>query len=224
MAGWWRLLAAFLLILVASLLRGQNAEAARIAASSGESLRYPPSFGAESVLSFASSADGVGVARSKVGHSPPLSGRLGLQQIAQPAGIIFSGTVITISPASSKGPKATEITFKVKEAFRGVSAGQNLTIREWAGLWNRGERYRVGEGVVLFLYRPSRLGLSSPVAGGNGRFTVNSAGKILLSPQHTHLLAADPLLGGKPLCPIVTSHARYTVPAWSDRLCLQIDA
>ncbi|MGB8112229.1 MAG: hypothetical protein WCF22_00570, partial [Candidatus Sulfotelmatobacter sp.] len=124
-----------------------------------------------------------------------------LQQIAQPAGIIFSGTVITISPASSKGPKATEITFKVKEAFRGVSAGQNLTIREWAGLWNRGERYRVGEGVVLFLYRPSRLGLTSPVAGGNGRFTVNSAGKILLSPQHTHLLAADPILGGKTVVP-----------------------
>ena len=85
--------------------------------------------------------------------------------------------------------------------MRGTSAGQNLTIHEWAGLWNRGERYRVGERVLLFLYSPSRLGLTSPVAGPIGRFAIKDAGEILLTPQHIHLLATDPILGGKTIAP-----------------------
>jgi hypothetical protein len=197
----WRLLAAFLLILIAALLRGQSAEASRFAAAAAESSRYPPVIGGESPLQFAGAADGMAVASPEARFFPLAPPGRGLQQIAEPAGIIFSGTVLAISSASSKGPKATEITFRVKEAFRGVSAGQRLTIREWAGLRSRGESYRVGEAVLLFLYRPSRLGLTSPVAGGNGRFAVNSAGEILLSPQHIRLFVADPILGGKTVVP-----------------------
>ena len=85
--------------------------------------------------------------------------------------------------------------------MRGASAGQNLTIHEWAGLWNRGERYRVGERVLLFLYSPSRLGLTSPVAGPIGRFAIKDKGEILLTPQHIHSLATDPILGGKTIAP-----------------------
>src|SRR5689334_14750259 len=80
-----------------------------------------------------------------------------IQQLASKAGYIFSGTVISVerSRASNPGSVAsTQITFHVDEGLRGVRSGQTLTIREWPGLWSQGERYRPGERVVLFLYRP----------------------------------------------------------------------
>jgi hypothetical protein len=64
-------------------------------------------------------------------------------------------------------------------------------------LWSDGERYRVGERVLLFLYSPSKLGLTSPVAGAMGRFAMDSRGMIALSQQHVATLAANPILGGK---------------------------
>jgi len=65
-------------------------------------------------------------------------------------------------------------------------------IREWVGLWEQGERYRLGERVLLFLYRPSQLGLTSPVAGPLGRFTVDRNGKIDLQPDRIASLASNP--------------------------------
>ncbi len=85
--------------------------------------------------------------------------------------------------------------------MRGTAPGQSLTIREWAGLWTGGERYRIGEHVLLFLYSPSKLGLTSPVAGALGRFAVDSQGRIAMNPQHVLTLAADPILGGKTTIP-----------------------
>jgi hypothetical protein len=76
-----------------------------------------------------------------------------------------------------------------------------LTIHEWAGLWTSGERYRVGQHVLLFLYSPSKLGLTSPVAGGMGRFPMDSRGQIVMTAQHLESLAEDPILGGKSVVP-----------------------
>ena len=194
MAGsWWRLLAAFLLILIAALLRGQDAEAGRIATvpANPELLRYGP------MLPPGGSSPVILSPRPPIGRYPGAPEPIGFTQIAAPAGLIFSGTVTAVSPASAKGSFSTAITFKVNRAIRGVSAGRNLTIHEWAGLWSRGERYRVGEQVFLFLYTPSRLGLTSPVAGGMGRFAMNWKGEILLSPQHIQIFAHHPILGGK---------------------------
>ncbi len=81
--------------------------------------------------------------------------------------------------------------------MRGTASGQSVTIHEWAGLWSRGDRYRVGEHVLLFLYPPSRLGLTSPVSGAMGRFAVGRQGQILLSAQHVDGFAGHPVLGGK---------------------------
>jgi len=81
--------------------------------------------------------------------------------------------------------------------MRGASPGQSLTIREWAGLRSSGERYYVGERVFLFLYSPGKLGLTSPVAGGMGRFAMTSQGNVMMSPQHVVNFARDPILGGK---------------------------
>jgi hypothetical protein len=132
-----------------------------------------------------------------------------LPLMANAAGIIFSGQVISVGqvegqPLSSAGPNAapTTITFQVEDGIRGIAAGQRLTIHEWAGLWTNGERYRVGERVFLFLHPLSRLGLTSPVFGSLGRFSMDPQRKIIiLSPQHTVALAGDLLPAGKNMVP-----------------------
>jgi hypothetical protein len=55
---------------------------------------------------------------------------------------------------------------------------------EWSGLWNAGERYRVGEQVLLFLYPNSRLGLTSPVGGAQGRFAIDEFSRVLPNPAN----------------------------------------
>jgi hypothetical protein len=211
MAGiWWRLLAAFSLILVAAiLLRGQDAavdrsapapipapepyspaiEPAQPPAPIGRPTRYP-------------------VARGTIALPQVILPQVVLPQIIRAAGIIFVGRVIFVERAAGRfeetaassfdqGASSTTVTFQVENAIRGSSTGQNLTIHEWSGLWTRGERYRVGERVLLFLYAPSRLGLTSPVAGLTGRFAINPQGEIVVTAQNAASLAADPLLSGK---------------------------
>jgi hypothetical protein len=95
-----------------------------------------------------------------------------LRQLARDAGIIFSGAVEKVERvAPAPGDVGTvRITFRVAEALRGASRGQVLTISEWDGLWHAGDRYRVGERLLLFLYAPSDgLGLTTTVAGDQGR-------------------------------------------------------
>jgi hypothetical protein len=126
---------------------------------------------------------------------PLLPRRSALAQIATPAGIIFSGQVISVgrSGLPPQDSSSTTITFQVDEAIRGTVAGQTLTIHEWAGLWSHGERYRVGERVLLFLFPPSKLGLTSPVAGAWGRFEIDSAGRISLDPHAAEILGVGAL-------------------------------
>ena len=107
-----------------------------------------------------------------------------LQTLSRSAGTIFSGTVIHVQefPAGTAGDLETvQITFRVVHALRGAHAGRNLTIREWKGLWDAGERYRVGERVLLFLYPTSNLGLTSPVAGKAGRFAMDDQERVIVS-------------------------------------------
>jgi hypothetical protein len=116
-----------------------------------------------------------------VSPHPIFPPRLGLAQVVSPAGLIFSGQVTSVSrsnPSSGERTGSTAITFRVEQAIRGVSAGQELTIHEWAGLWANGERYRVGERVMLFLFPPSKLGFTSPVAGPQGRFDIDRYGGV----------------------------------------------
>jgi hypothetical protein len=116
-----------------------------------------------------------------------------LRQLTRDSGYIFAGKVSAIErePASSNpAGAAVRVTFEVEQGIRGVSTGQTLVIREWSGLWEQGERYRPGERVLLFLYRPSKLGLTSPVAGALGRFTVDKKGQINL--DRVASLASDP--------------------------------
>jgi hypothetical protein len=125
---------------------------------------------------------------------------VGLAHISHAAGTIFSGRVTAIARGATARESAVEtvaITFRVESAIRGTTPGQDLTIRQWMGLWSGGQRYRVGEHVLLFLYPPSKLGLTSSVAGPMGRFVVDPLGRVLLNAQHLSAFRADPVLGGR---------------------------
>lgn len=104
-----------------------------------------------------------------------------LHAMVTSSGYIFAGTVQNVEPIKSHRQNSVgvmRITFHVDRAYRGVRTGQILTIREWAGLWRNGARYRSGEHVMLFLYPPSKLGLTSPVP--NGHLPVDSGGRIVI--------------------------------------------
>jgi len=117
---------------------------------------------------------------------PPTRTAPTLLQLTRKAGYIFSGTVLTIErgrPQAADEVAIVRVTFRVDQAVRGVSSRQILTVREWAGLWDSGDRYSLGEQVLLFLYQPSKLGLTSPVSGSFGRFKLDHRGQILLDAQ-----------------------------------------
>ena len=113
-----------------------------------------------------------------------------LSQLSRKAGYIFAGTVTAVerlTPTSATEVATMRVSFHVDQAILGVRRGQTLTIREWAGLWESGERYRPGERVVLFLYPPSKLGLTSPVGGPAGR-SVDGDGDVALDPSRSSTL------------------------------------
>jgi hypothetical protein len=105
-----------------------------------------------------------------------------LRQLTSNAEYIFVGRVKSVQyiPARSGRVATMRIRFQVEQGLRGVRSRSVLTIRQWAGLWDAGERYRTGERLLLFLYRPSKLGLTSPVGGARGRFTLDRNGQVLL--------------------------------------------
>jgi len=78
---------------------------------------------------------------------PPLR-VVGFPQFVRAAGTIFSGTVTKIErrPAAARQSVETvAVTFRIENALRGATPGQDFTITQWIGLWSSGQRYRVGE-------------------------------------------------------------------------------
>jgi hypothetical protein len=117
---------------------------------------------------------------------------LSTRQIIHDSSLIFSGTVLSVEHLGT-GPNSpqgiTRISFRVQSAIRGVRSGQVIQIREWAGLWSVGERYRPGEIVMLFLYPNSKLGLTSPVGRTAGRFQVDKLGHVQIGREHDFVRA-----------------------------------
>ena len=174
----WRLLAAFLLIFVVALAAAQPPELT----DRGQLPELP---------------------RVPL-HYPLIPVRIALPQIVRTSGIIFSGRVTfvgraatEVAPIFGRGNGFTTITFQVEHGIRGASTGQTLTIHEWAGLWTRGERYHVGERVLLFLYSPSRFGLTSSVGGDSARFEIDPVGRVAVGARNVATVASDPLIRGK---------------------------
>jgi hypothetical protein len=77
----------------------------------------------------------------------PPPGVFGFPQVARAAGMIFSGTVTKIERRPATAAQSVEtvaVTFRIENAVRGVTPGQDLTITQWIGLWSSGQRYRLG--------------------------------------------------------------------------------
>ena len=127
-------------------------------------------------------------------QSLPRSGDTWMEKLARPAGIIFSGEVVRIEPEQDESgrPGPVRIAFRVGEAVRGCSAGETIEVAEWAELWKRRDRYRVGQQVLLFLYPRSAAGLTSPVAGDLGVFVLGPNGQLRLTSRQASLLSSQP--------------------------------
>ncbi len=107
-------------------------------------------------------------------------------ELLRSSGYVFSGRVVSVHLDGKAGESTlatVSLKFRVEEPVHGVVKGQTLAVKEWAGLW-ASERYHVGQKVFLFLYPPSKLGLTSPVWGGMGRFAVSDGG-VLQIPRTT---------------------------------------
>ena len=63
------------------------------------------------------------------------------------------------------------------QAIAGVERGQILTIHEWVGAWSMHRTMSKGQHILIFLYPPSRLGLTSPVGGALGQVALDPSGK-----------------------------------------------
>lgn len=133
-------------------------------------------------------------------RTPPIR-TPGVNFLTKRAGLIFSGTVLSVervTPTRLAEIETVLIRFRVEQPVRGVVAGQTVSIREWGGLWSGPPRYRVGERLFLFFYPPSNLGLTSPVAD-LGRLAVDRYGYLQLSAMQRRLLDDNGFLARVPV-------------------------
>ena len=126
------------------------------------------------------------------------------KQLSRRAGIIFAGTVLaapaqsalsqtalTDRPVAATNPsvRSIELSFRIDHAIAGVEPGQILTIHEWAGAPSMYPPMLKGQHILLFLYPPSRLGLTSPVAGSLGQIPLDPSGEYVA--PHKSMPALD---------------------------------
>ena len=120
------------------------------------------------------------------------------KQLSRRAGMIFAGTVLTATAPSVTTPTVTtppaaadrvvpgttpsvQLRFRVDQAIAGVEQGQILTIHEWAGAASMYRPLHSGQHILIFLYPPSRLGLTSPVGGSLGQVALDPSGKNVVA-------------------------------------------
>jgi hypothetical protein len=102
------------------------------------------------------------------------------KHLSRRAGIVFAGTALSDRIQTARTDRdvpSIALRFRVDRAIAGVQAGQILTIHEWTGAWSLYPPMRRGEHVLLFLYPPSRLGLTSPVGGPQGQVRLDATGR-----------------------------------------------
>ena len=113
-----------------------------------------------------------------------------LREMTRRSGAIFAGRVLSVQylrPRFTDEVPTMRVIFRVERGIRGTRTGGRFVLREWAALWNGGERYRVGERVLLFLYPASRVGLTSPVGGERGRFRIDAKGQVIVNAERAEL-------------------------------------
>lgn len=110
---------------------------------------------------------------------------LNIEQMTHRADRIFSGRVVAVQVRFDRTLRqhVTDVTLEVERAVKGDLTGRvTITLFGWQKL-ERGESragramkglplFSENEEVVLFLYAESRLGFTSPVGLGQGKFSV----------------------------------------------------
>ena len=107
------------------------------------------------------------------------------KQMSRASGMIFAGKILAIEPLppSAKRPLAlVMVSVRVERAIAGVQQGQVVTFREWASASSLHRSLRSGQRVLLFLYLPGRLGLTSP-AGASAVVALDATGRNLVLPR-----------------------------------------
>ncbi|MBB5342371.1 hypothetical protein [Tunturibacter empetritectus] len=101
-----------------------------------------------------------------------------LHEMSDRAGVIFMGQVLAVRLPGSAGPASgiVEVDFRVDQAILGCRTGEPYVLREWGGLWaGGGQRYRVGQRLLMLLHAPSAGGMSSPIGGLDGAIPIRQS-------------------------------------------------
>jgi hypothetical protein len=106
---------------------------------------------------------------------------LSLTQMAQAAGPVFSGRVLSVKQDEVRGWPVTRVTFQVADSLRDApGATTTLTFlgNEKTGQFSRKvpgmPTFSVGEDWVVLAYPPSEVGLTAPVGLYQGAFRVQN--------------------------------------------------
>jgi hypothetical protein len=125
---------------------------------------------------------------------PPQTTDEALRQLADAAGVIFTGTVTAvhrIAPPTPGAAGSVQIDFAVGDAVRGIT-GATYSLREWAGLWEATDQpFRVGQIFLMLLHTPNASGLSSPVGGQDGAIPIHAADPAATAASQTLAGAAS---------------------------------
>lgn len=125
---------------------------------------------------------------------------INLAEMISHAGRIVHGRVVEVREGKHPQHEGIAVTFikiQVTEMIKGSTTREvsfmqygNSTTQYIADM----PKYNIGEEIVLFLYPESKLGLTSPVGQGQGKFLVRddvrSGQRILLNDRSNHALFA----------------------------------
>jgi len=120
-----------------------------------------------------------------VGLAPPASGLtvtpMSLSDVVESADCIVHGRIVAVHASRDDNRlPATWVTVLVERTLKGANESE-LTFKQFGGaadgagartLLDPFPHYAVDSEVVLFLAKPSRLGFTSPIGGGQGYYTI----------------------------------------------------
>ncbi len=107
-----------------------------------------------------------------------LTKNMSIDQLAENAGIIFKGTLESISYGKYNGLDVRNLEFKVLDPIKGVDS-DSLKLREWASVKSPLETSIVAnQPYVFFFYKPSAKGLTSLIGMEQGLVEVNREEKL----------------------------------------------
>lgn len=118
-----------------------------------------------------------------------------IAEMTMTAGRVVHGRVVGVRTGQHPQQPSISVLFvkiQVIEMLKGAPAPEISFMQYAGGSFSHLPQYRIGEELVLFLYPESRLGLTSPVGEGQGKFIarndVRTGRRVLLNEQANYAL------------------------------------